>query len=124
MTEPADPTIEPLYDGKTFFQYVMDLSVEMTGDEAANPITAFAQWQQEREGMAEIHDENTALKILNRRLLLALTLAEKAVTRSESDAAMFITQPGRDAIQKFREQVAAIRNSIAYSKELNHGKTD
>jgi hypothetical protein len=121
MTKPTDPTNEPLYEGKTFFQYIMDLSIDMTGEPDANPITAFAQWTREREAMAELYSENEGLKILNRRLLLTLTLAEKAVARSEKDAMMFITQAGRDTIQKFREQVKQIQNSIAYSKEINHG---
>jgi len=120
MFAPTDPDSEPLYKGKTFFEYVMDLSVEMTGEEDANPIIAFEQWQREREAMAELYNVGEGLKILNRRLLLVLTLAEKAISRTEKDAMMFITQPTRDAVQKFREQVKAIQNSIDYSREINH----
>jgi hypothetical protein len=119
MTKPTDPTNEPYYEGKTFHQYTMELAIEMTGDPAANPITAFEQWKHEREALAELYNENEGLKILNRRLLLTLTLAEKAIDHAE-DAVIFISERGRSAIEKFKEQVKAIQNSIAYSKEINH----
>lgn len=106
MTTPPIP--EPLYDGKTFYQYIMAIAVEMTGDPAANPITAFAQWQNERDAMAELYNENEDLKKRNRTLTVALALAEKAIERAEHDAAMFITQATRDIIQKFRNQIEVI----------------
>ena len=114
----------PVYtQSGTVFEQWMKLSIDFTGDPAANVFTAFAQWQEEREAMASMFDENQAYQILNRRLLLALKLAEKAITQTETDAVMFITPKARDEIEKFRGQVKAIENTIKQSEIMNNGET-
>lgn len=67
------------YATGTPFEQATRLSVEMTGDPAANPFTAFDQWKREREAMAQFHDQNQALKILNRKLRVILALADKTI---------------------------------------------
>ena len=61
----------------------------------------------EREGMVELHDENTALKIYNRRLRLVVDYALKVFDICERDLALFITPKAREMIAKSREQIRA-----------------
>ena len=59
----------------------------------------------EREGMRELHDENTALRIYNRRLRLVVDYALQVFDVCERDLALFITPKTREMITKSREMV-------------------
>ncbi len=61
----------------------------------------------EREGMRELHDENTALRIYNRRLRLVVDYALQVFDVCEHDLALFITPKAREMITKSREQIRA-----------------
>jgi len=104
----------------TVFEQLMTLSIEMTGDPAANPFTAFAQWDEERQAMRVFFDQNEALKIHNRRLQLVLTLAEKAIGQVEADAGMFIKASTRAKIAQFREQVQKLDTTKTLSQEIHN----
>ena len=115
---------KPIYNqAGTVHEQWIKLAVEFTGDPAANVFTAFAQWQEEREAIKSLFDENQAFQILNRRLLLALKLAEKAISQTETEAGMFITPKARGTIEKFREQVRIIENTIKQSEIMHNGET-
>lgn len=94
-----------------------DRILEITG-ETTDIEEALDQWMNERQTMAELFDENQAYEILNRRLLMAITLAEKAIAQAEADAQMFIKENTRHTIYKFREQVRQLQSTIEHSKEL------
>ncbi|MBK8421788.1 hypothetical protein [Candidatus Villigracilis saccharophilus] len=61
----------------------------------------------ERQGMRELHDENTALRIYNRRLRLVVDYALQVFDVCERDLALFITPKAREMITKSREQIRA-----------------
>ena len=67
----------------------------------------------EREGMVELHDENTALKIYNRRLRLVVDYALQVFDICERDLALFITPKAREMMEKSREQIRAAESRNA-----------
>ena len=64
----------------------------------------------ERAGMVELHDENTALRIYNRRLRLVVDYALQVFELCERDLALFITPKVWEMITKSREQIRAAEN--------------
>ncbi len=72
----------------------------------------------EHAGMRELHDENTALKIYNRRLRLIVTYALQVYETVESDAGIFLTSKAREGIRKSREQIEQAERAIAESKMI------
>lgn len=73
----------------------------------------------ERTGMRELHDENTALKIYNRRLRLIVTYALQVYETVEGDAGIFLTSKAREGIRKSREQIEQAERAIAESKMIS-----
>lgn len=65
-------------------------------------------------------DELQALRILNRRLLLTIAFASRAIAATVTDAGLFLTDHSRRLIQDFQTQCHIIENTIAQSKEINH----
>ena len=63
----------------------------------------------ERAGMVEMHDENTALRIYNRRLRLVVDYALQVFELCERDLALFITPKAREMIAKSRELVKRMK---------------
>jgi len=86
-----------------------DRLLEITG-QTSDIDEALDQWVNERQTMSELFDENQAYEILNRRLIMALTLAEKAIQQTEADAQMLLKENTRHTIYKFREQVRQCSN--------------
>lgn len=72
----------------------------------------------ERAGMRELHDENTALKIYNRRLRLIVTYALQVYETCEGDAGIFLTSKAREGIRKSREQIEQAERVIGESKMI------
>ncbi|MBI5942888.1 MAG: hypothetical protein HY864_00850 [Chloroflexi bacterium] len=72
----------------------------------------------ERQGMRELHDENTALKIYNRRLRLIVDYALQVFEIAEGDAGMFLTSRAREGMRKSREQIALAEKAIGESKGI------
>ena len=72
----------------------------------------------ERAAMREIHDENTALKINNRRLRLIVTYALQVYETVEGDAGIFLTSKAREGIRKSREQIEQAARAIVESKMI------
>lgn len=72
----------------------------------------------ERAAMREIHDENTALKIYNRRLRLIVTYALQVYETVEGDAGIFLTSKAREGIRKSREQIEQAARAIVESKMI------
>ena len=79
---------------------------------------ALDQWELERQALAELFDEHQALTIINRRLRLVMTLAEKIINTVETEAQMFITEKTRRKIEQFREQHQKAKNAIVQSRLL------
>lgn len=73
---------------------------------------------EERAGMREIHDENTALKIYNRRLRLIVDYALQVYETVEGDAGVFLTSKAREGIRKSREQFEQAERAISESKMI------
>ena len=93
-------------------------AIEFTGGSAATLSESLDQWEAERQALAELYDENQALTISIRQMMLTMTLAEKVITTLETEAAMFITQPSRNKIEQFREQMQKLNERITHSKML------
>ena len=79
---------------------------------------ALTEFENVKEAVGELFDENQALAILNRRMALTIDFAVKAMDIVERDAAMFITPKARKWIEQFREQYGKLSNTVAQSKEL------
>lgn len=72
----------------------------------------------ERAGMREMHDENTALKIYNRRLRLIVTYALQVYETVEGDVGVFLASKAREGIRKSREQVEQAERVISESQMI------
>ena len=72
----------------------------------------------EREGMRQLHDENTALKIYNRKLRLVVDFAFQIYELLEGEGGMFLSSKVRDLIGKSRNQIALADRAISESKNL------
>ena len=79
---------------------------------------ALDEFENVKEAVGELFDENQALAILNRRMRLTLDFASKAMDIVERDAQMFITPKARKWIEQFREQYGKLSNTISQSKEI------
>ena len=72
----------------------------------------------ERTAMLELHDENTALKIYNRRLRLVVDFTLLIFDALEGEGGMFLSSKVRDLIGKSRNQIALADRVISESKSL------
>ena len=72
-------------------------------------VQAVKNLEGERAGMVELHDENTALRIYNRRLRLVVDYALQVFDICERDLALFITPKAREMIAKSRELVKRMK---------------
>jgi regulator of replication initiation timing len=79
---------------------------------------ALDEFENVKEAIGELHDENQALSIINRRLLLCLDLAQSSVQAMEKDASMFITDKTRKAMQQFFDQLEKTQSAIVQSKMM------
>ena len=70
----------------------------------------------EREGIIELHDENTALRIYNRRLRLVVDYALQMFDICERDLTLFITPKVLEMIAKSRGQIRAAEKAISESR--------
>jgi regulator of replication initiation timing len=77
---------------------------------------ALDEFENVKQAVGELFDENQALSILNRRMRLTLDFATKAMDIVERDAAMFVTPKARKWIEQFREQYTKLDNAILHSK--------
>lgn len=83
---------------------------------------ALDEFESCKQAVSEMFDENQALSILNRRLILTLTFAGKAMDIVERDAQMFITPKAREWIKTFREQVTQAEKAKAHSKLMTESR--
>jgi hypothetical protein len=81
-----------------------------------DPEEALKMWQAEREAMLRLHDENTALRIHNRRLRVALLICSKVFDLL--DGSMFLPNGAGEKITKAREQIKIVERSVNESKVL------
>lgn len=79
---------------------------------------ALVNWQAEREGMQELHDMNTALKIGNRRMRLIIELVEKAFDMIVLEGGMFLPVKLLGQIDKISKQIEADEKHRSYNKYL------
>lgn len=93
-------------------------AIELTGSSARDLAEALDQWENERQALVELYDENQALTIAFRRCDLSMTLAEQVIAVIEKDAGMFITQPTRDKIRQFRRQIQKLQSHRAQGREI------
>ena len=78
---------------------------------------ALKMWQAEREAMGELHDENTALKIYNRRLRLVIDLVLRLCTELDKGG-MFLPAKVPALVTNIRKVIKDMEVSIIGSKEL------
>ena len=99
-------------------------AIEMTGGTAANLSEALDQWDNEREMIGQLHDENQAYTIAFRRFDLAMSMASKVISPVEQDAGLFITEKTRSEIQQFRDQVARLQTTRTIAQEVKETSTE
>jgi hypothetical protein len=99
-------------------------AIEMTGGTAANLSEALDQWDNEREMIGQLHDENQAYTIAFRRFDLAMSMASKVISQVEQDAGLFITEKTRSEIQQFRDQVAKLQTTRTIAHEIKEVSTE
>ena len=90
----------------------------MTAGTAGNLSEALDQWENEREIIGQLHDENQAYSLAVRRFDVAMVLASKVIDTVERDAAMFITEKTRKEIQQFRDQLAKLRDTRTLAQDI------
>lgn len=78
---------------------------------------ALKMWHAEREAMCELHDENTALKIYNRRLRLVIDLVLRLCTELDKSG-MFLPAKVPALVTNIRKVIKDMEVSIIGSKEL------
>lgn len=78
---------------------------------------------EERWAMAQMQDENNALKIYNRRLRLVVDHAMRVFAEVEAASSMFLPPNVRELIGVSRNQVALADRVLLASKEITDGKT-
>jgi uncharacterized membrane-anchored protein YjiN (DUF445 family) len=102
-------------------QYEIDsMILEITGQNMEVQ-DALEQWSKEHQQMLMLFDENQAYRILNRRLLMALTIAEQTTAAIKTEALMFITPKTRSLIEKFETLNWQIKQTKIDSDMLNQG---
>jgi hypothetical protein len=98
-------------------------AIEMTGGTAANLEESLDQWENEREIISQLHDENQAYSIAFRRFDVAMILASKVLDVVEREAGMFITSKIRDKIQQFRKQVEKLQTVRTLAQDVKETPT-
>jgi hypothetical protein len=81
-----------------------------------DPEEALKMWQAEREAMLELHDQNTALKIHNRRIRLTLNMCVRVLELL--DGQMFLPDGVGVLVTKAWEQIKIIERDVLSSKLL------
>jgi hypothetical protein len=77
---------------------------------------ALKMWQAEREAMLELHDQNTALKIHNRRIRLTLNMCVRVLELL--DGQMFLPDGVGKLVTVARKQIEIIQRDVLSSKLL------
>jgi hypothetical protein len=90
---------------------------------ADNLDEVIANWEAERQSMRELHDNNTALIIYNRRLRLIITLCEKTFEMLDMQGALFLPEKVIETINQVREQIKKGDRAIAASQEICNQRT-
>ena len=72
---------------------------------------ALAAWQAERSDMLILHDQNTALKINDRRMRLVIQMCARVFELL--DGSMFLPPKVGDMIVKVRGQIDEVENLVA-----------
>lgn len=91
-------------------------ALEMAG-EAKTLAEALDQWEEERQALAELFDENQAFAISFRLYDLTMSLAEQVIGLVEKEAAMFITENTRSRIAAFYHQMRALDKRRATDRQ-------
>lgn len=99
-------------------------AIEMTGGTAANLAEALDQWENEREIIGQLHDENQAYSIAFRRFDIAMVLAGKVMDIVERDAGMFIPDRTRNEIQQFRKELEKLNAVRILAQEIKDNPTE
>lgn len=75
-------------------------------------------WEAERQGMRELHDNNAALAIYNRRIRLIIILCIKAFDILESQGTLFLPEKAANVIIQVRDQIKKADKIITASREI------
>ncbi len=76
------------------------------------------EFENVKEAVSELHEENQALAIINRRLRLCLDLAKGNVLAMQSEAGIFITEKTRAKTEQFFEQYGKLDAAKTQSKMI------
>lgn len=87
---------------------------------AADLSEALSIWQAERQGMGELHDENTALRLINRRLRLAISLFTRVLDKI--DGQMFLPPGTQSTINLVRDQLKKVDSDLVHSTFISSKK--
>lgn len=80
------------------------LALEFT-QTTSDPLEAFTQWENEREALADIYEDNQRLEAEVKHLRAALSIAEKLVNSLAVKGTLFMDPKMRELMEKFREQM-------------------
>ena len=97
--------------------YITDRLFAITGH-TDNLDEALDEFENVKQAVSELHDENQALTILNRRLRLCLDLARASLTAMQGEAGMFISEKTRAKAEQFLEQYEKLDAARTQSKMI------
>jgi regulator of replication initiation timing len=97
--------------------YITDRLFAITGH-TADLDEALDEFENVKAAVSELHDENQALTILNRRLRLCLDLARVSLTAMQGEAGMFISDKTRAKAETFIEQYEKLDAARVQSKMI------
>lgn len=78
--------------------------------------------EREREGMRQLHDENTALRIYNHKIRLVVDYAMRVFAELESTVGLFLPEKVRKMIGESRNQIAQADRALIESRALSERK--
>lgn len=93
---------------------------ELTGGDTDELAPALDQWEQEREALAALYDENQALEIYMNRAKILITSYKEIIKQLNNEAGMFVTQRTRDKIKTFWNEVKDMEGAVKKAAKVRH----
>jgi hypothetical protein len=92
-------------------------AIEITGGSAETLSEALDQWENERQALGELFDENQALTISFRQYDITMKFATQIMETVENEAAMFLTEKTRAKIATFHFQMQELEKRRAADRQ-------
>jgi len=91
---------------------------ELTGEEFTTLSDALDQWDREREAIAQLHDENQALGILNFKLTRIIERPKKIIDSVWDSSALMLPGKIRESITAYFQEYQENQPAIKMAKSL------